>query len=136
MTNFVKYWFETARNGQNFWFQMDMHGGKNSAVTKVATDGTAYAHRDKLFLFQLYNPSFGSFSASGFDFLTKWASTTVEPLASSDWGMYINYADSQLTKAQAQQNYYGANLKRLQKLKAAVDPKDLFYSPLSIQPVA
>ena len=55
-------------------------------------------------------------------------------MAKSDWGMYINYADSSLSRATAQDVYYGASLPRLQRIKAAVDPKELFYYPQSIQP--
>jgi hypothetical protein len=33
---------------------IDMHGGKNSAVSRVSNDQTAYAYRDKLYIIQFY----------------------------------------------------------------------------------
>ena len=46
-----------------------------------------------------------------------------------------NYADTEYTREEAQKLYYGANLRRLQQLKAKFDPTELFYYPQSIQPV-
>lgn len=51
-------------------------------------------------------------------------------------GAYINYADSQFSKAEAQKLYYGTNLRRLQQIKAKYDPNQVFYSPQSIDPAA
>jgi hypothetical protein len=47
----------------------------------------------------------------------------------------INYADTELSRDEAQKLYYGNNLPRLQKLKAKYDPMELFYYPQSIKPV-
>jgi hypothetical protein len=49
--------------------------------------------------------------------------------------MYINYADTTLDRETAQRVYYGSNLRRLQRLKAKYDPTELFYYPLSINPM-
>ncbi len=116
---------------------MDMHGGRNSAIAKVAPDASAYAHRDKLFLIQFYDrvSGGGSYPDSGFDFLGSWVDTTVEPLDDDAWGMYINYADSELNRTDAQRAYWGSNLARLQDIKAQLDPGELFYYPQSIEPV-
>jgi Berberine and berberine like len=43
---------------------------------------------------------------------------------------YQNFADPELTDWP--QAYYGANLARLQRVKAAVDPDDVFRFPQSI----
>jgi hypothetical protein len=57
----------TASPGfRNWWMQIDLHGGANSAVSKVARDATSYAHRDRLLLFQLYDRVFGTYPANGF----------------------------------------------------------------------
>ena len=116
---------------------MDVHGGRNSAVSRVSNDETAYAHRDKLFLIQFYDRVFnGGYPNNGFDFLNNWVDTIIDPLDDSDWGMYINYADSELDRSDAQKLYWGDNLQRLQDFKAAADPGELFYYPLSIEPIS
>lgn len=137
--NFVNYWFDVAKNMQtrSWYFQLDMHGGKNSAITNGNHASSSYAHRDKLYLIQFYDRQYsGAYPSNGFSFLDGWVANTTAPLSKSDWGMYINYADSSLTRATAQDVYYGTNLPRLQRIKSAVDPKELFYYPQSIQPVA
>lgn len=119
-----------------WWIQIDMHGGSNSAIWKADPELTSYAHRDKLFLVQFYDRTlWGDYPADGFKFLDGWVATTTSPLAESDWGMYINYADARMSRETAQKVYYRNNLPRLQKLKAQIDPDELFYNPISIEPV-
>jgi hypothetical protein len=138
LRNFVDYWFTNGpKNTRSWWFQLDLHGGANSAVTNGDFSLSSYAHRDKLYLIQFYDLSFfGAYPSNGFSFLDNWVSNVTAPLAKEDWGMYINYADSRLDQATAGQAYYGKSLARLQKLKAAFDPNSLFYYPQSVQPVA
>ena len=121
---------------RQWWLQMDMHGGKNSAISAVALNATAYAHRDKLFLIQFYDRvgDGDTYPSDGFSFLNGWVDTTTQPLKQDDWGMYINYADGRLNRTQAQQVYWGANLGRLRQIKRRYDPTDLFYYPLAIAP--
>lgn len=140
---------------RSWYFQLDMHGGKHSAVTnsntgtsggsgdqanvvaKPVSPPTSYAHRDKLYLIQFYDRQYsGAYPSSGFSFLDGWVANTTTALARPDWGMYINYADSSLSRDAAEQAYYGASLPRLQRIKAAVDPNELFYYPQSIKPNA
>jgi hypothetical protein len=135
--NFVNYWFKTGpTNTRSWWFQLDLHGGAHSAVTNGNFSLSSYAHRDKLFLIQFYDQTFfGNYPSNGFPFLDNWVANTTQPLTSSDWGMYINYADSNLNRTEAQQAYWGSSLPRLQSIKAAVDPSELFYYPQSVNPV-
>lgn len=79
----------------------------------------------------------GSYPSTGFSFLNGWVGNITSNLSPSDWGMYINYADSTLDRVTAQSVYYGVNLQRLQALKAVLDPKEVFYYPTgSLQAVA
>ncbi|KUI56149.1 hypothetical protein VP1G_03479 [Cytospora mali] len=137
LTNFVRYWHNTAlKFSQGGWFvQLDIHGGPNSAISAVLNSATAYAHRDKAFLIQFYhyydnNP----YPPGGIKLLQGWVDSTTEPLQEGDWGMYINYVDSQLDRETAQKLYYGDNLERLKLLKKKYDPTELFYYPQSIEP--
>lgn len=114
-----------------------MHGGRTSAISQVANDDTAYAHRDKLFIIQFYDrvPNDAVYpSENGFSLLDDWADAVTAPLPASDWGKYINYADANLDQNTAQALYYEVNLPRLQRLKARYDPDELFWYPQSIRP--
>ena len=94
-----------------------------------------YAHRDKLFLIQFYDQTFfGDYPSNGFSFLDNFVANVTAPLPSSDWGMYINYADTSINRTTAEQMYWGSSLPRLQTIKAAFDPTELFYYPQSISP--
>ena len=55
-------------------------------------------------------------------------------LNSSQWGMYINYADPTMNRTYAQDVYWRQNVPRLQTIKAALDPNEVFYFPQAIQP--
>jgi hypothetical protein len=138
--NFVNYYFDTANKvTDRFWFfQLDMHGGKNSQVSKVGQDATAYAHRDKLYLIQFYDryENNQTYPSSSFGFLDGWVDTTTKSLPRSDWGAYANYADARLSRAVAEDLYYGSHLPQLQKLKAKYDPKELFYYTQGVEPKA
>jgi hypothetical protein len=47
-------------------------------------------------------------------------------------GAYVNFPDPSLTTWQ--QDYYGANLSRLELIKTQVDPLQVFHFPQSIPP--
>lgn len=138
---FVDYYFDVANKVvDRFWFfQLDMHGGKNSQITKVGQDDTAYAHRDKLYLIQFYDryENNETYPATSFGFLDGWVDSVTKTIPNSnDWGAYANYADSRLTRQQAEKQYYGSHLKKLQQLKKKYDPLEVFYYPHSVQPKA
>ncbi|KAI1377165.1 putative glucooligosaccharide oxidase [Hypoxylon crocopeplum] len=131
---FSDYWFDVAKNETAHWYiQMDLHGGKNSAVWKADPELTSYAHRDKLYILQFYITTSAT-PEDGMKFVNDWASATTSSLTASDWGMYFNYPDTQLNRTKAQEMYWGNNLARLQKLKAELDPNELFYYPVSLSP--
>lgn len=135
--NFVDYWFgHTQNNRRSWWLQLDVHGGRNSAVSHgPRANLSSYAHRESLWLIQFYDRVFaGAYPATGFGFLDGWVANVTRPLARADWGMYINYADSRLSRDDAMQNYWGRNLGRLQALKADVDKDQRFYYPQAFPP--
>jgi hypothetical protein len=139
LENFVDYWFDVAMKveGRQLWFfQLDVHGGKHSQITKVPNHATSYPHRDKLYLIQFYDRYENDevYPPTSLPFLDGWVDATTEPLKQYEWGAYANYADPRLENAD--ELYYGANLPRLQKLKAKYDPKQLFYYPQGVQPRA
>ncbi|KAJ4360126.1 uncharacterized protein N0V89_000686 [Didymosphaeria variabile] len=137
---FVDYYFDVANKVvDRFWFfQLDMHGGKNSQITKVPQDATSYPHRDKLYIIQFYDryENNETYPATSFGFLDGWVDAVTDTIPRSDWGAYINYADARLPRQEAEQQYYGEHLPKLQSLKAKYDPKQLFYYPQAVEPKA
>jgi hypothetical protein len=134
----VDYWFAYGNStSSRIWYIIiDMYGGKNAAIPKVAAAETSYAHRDKLYLYEFYDRQlFGSYPANGFNFLNGWVDSFTTNLDTTQWGMYINYADPTMDRAEAQENYWRQSLSKLQQIKADVDPTDIFYYPQSVQPI-
>lgn len=136
MTSAVTYWLEQGRKNSRAWYIIiDMHGGKNSYISSLPKDSTSYYFRDSLWLYQFYDRSFGKYPTNGFSFLNGWVDAFTTKLDRSQWGMYINYADPTMDRAEATRNYWGAALPRLRTIKAAVDPKEVFYFPQGIEPL-
>lgn len=107
---------------------MDAWGG---AIGRVAPDATAFVHRDALFSIQYtasWNPADPAAVLSA---NLSWLSDTwqaMRPYVNGE--AYQNYIDPDL--ADWQQAYYGANLLRLQQVKALYDPANLFQFAQSI----
>lgn len=136
--DFVNYWFGPASKvSRNWWFQLDLHGGKNAYISSADPSLTSYAHRDKLYIIQLYDRIFfGNYPADGYSFLDNWVSNTTSSLTEDQWGMYVNYADARMDRDTAQKVYWRKNLPKLQSIKAKFDPNELFYYPISIKPAS
>lgn len=134
----AEYWIETATKIRRSWYIIiDLYGGPTSAITKIPPEASSYAFRDPekhLFLYQLYDRSFGSYPDDGFEFLDGWVDAFTGGLDAGDWGMYINYADPRLDRTEALEAYYQQNLGRLRQIKKQVDPTELFYYPQAVEP--
>jgi hypothetical protein len=105
----------------------DAYGG---AINRVASDATAFVHRDKLACIQA-TYSWSSYTsasviASGAQWL-RWLGTNVFDPAT---GAYQNYIDP--TLADWQSAYYGSNLARLVTVKNKYDSENLFSFAQSI----
>jgi hypothetical protein len=105
----------------------DAYGG---AINRVASDATAFVHRDKLACIQA-TYSWSSYTspsaiAAGAQWLTYLGASVFDPTS----GAYQNYIDP--TLVQWQRAYYGSNLSRLSTIKSARDPDDLFHFAQSI----
>lgn len=139
LRNFVAYWQNKALDFKpgGWFFQVDIHGGAHSELAAVPVDETAYAHRDKLLLVQLYHYTdtlVAPYPPQAVALLKGWVETTTAPLGEGEWGMYANYPDSELDRDMAGLLYYGQNLPRLKQLKKRFDPTEVFSSPQSITP--
>ncbi|OLN86017.1 6-hydroxy-D-nicotine oxidase 3 [Colletotrichum chlorophyti] len=129
----AKSGFTTTRS----WFMhMNFHGGASSAITRSKPADTAYVHRDKMLLFQLKDSVSQSqqYPRDGFTLLQGFQQSISKGLGRDEWGMYVNYPDSEVSGGDAPRLYWGSNLGRLQWLKKDYDPKNLFRDTQSIQP--
>jgi hypothetical protein len=105
----------------------DSYGG---AINRVASDATAFVHRDKLACIQA-TYSWSSYTspseiAAGAQWLEWLGANVFDPTS----GAYQNYIDP--TLANWQNAYYGSNLSRLVSVKATYDPDDVFRFAQSI----
>ncbi|WP_245687654.1 FAD-binding oxidoreductase, partial [Streptacidiphilus griseoplanus] len=121
----VERYSRTVPAGGSSAVALDAVGG---AVNRVRPQDTAFVHRDGLFLAQyIANWPSGATVARHQAWLDGvWQS--MRPYASGQ--AYQNYVDPRLTDWQ--QAYYGANLARLRKVKAAYDPGRLFSFPQAV----
>ncbi len=101
---------------------LDAYGG---AINRIAPDATAFVHRTASFSAQYdaYWPA--SAGSAGLAANRRWLGDlwqSLRPYASGE--AYQNYIDPDLNDWS--NAYYGANLARLKKVKAAYDPNRLF----------
>lgn len=105
----------------------DSYGG---AINKVASDATAFVHRGKtkyLIQYFLQWESPGATETNLAMIRTLYAS--MRPYVSG--ACYVNYCDLDLGEGYARA-YWGDNLARLMKIKAAFDPANLFRHAQSV----
>ncbi|KAB2573630.1 FAD-linked oxidoreductase azaL [Lasiodiplodia theobromae] len=115
-----------------WWVLIDINGG---AVADVAVDATAFPHRDALYYFQIYVSSTEKeIDDAGFGFVDKAMGLLQEgdAAASERYGVYPGYPDARLNNPQ--QKYWGSNLPRLEKIKAVLDPEDVFSTAHGVKP--
>jgi len=101
-------------------------GGK---ISSKSSSSTAFPWRSALgwvITKAEWNDGKGESEQAANAWLDKAASTIAA--SGSKQASYVNYIDSAIKDWQ--QAYYGSNYKRLQKIKAAVDPTDMFTYPI------
>jgi FAD/FMN-containing dehydrogenase len=67
------------------------------------------------------------------DFLAGVNKVITDALPNHDQGAYAGYVDPALGENSASL-YWGGNVERLQRIKAEVDPLDVFSNPQSVRP--
>ncbi|KAL7620054.1 hypothetical protein AAE478_010603 [Parahypoxylon ruwenzoriense] len=134
LEKFFMYLFdEGARAPVPYFILIDLYGGADSQVSTKTLDFSAFAHRDALWVAQLYGyvGNDEKFPAEGLEFITKLAESMTTHLPK--YGAYENYTDPSLTREQAHELYHGEKLcNRLKDLKKKLDPGNVFANPQSI----
>ncbi|KAJ6599751.1 glucooligosaccharide oxidase [Mycena vulgaris] len=132
---FATYMATQGFSSNTNWFvEVELYGGKNSAINTVPLDSTAFAKRDTLFTIQFYASSANGappYPAAGFTFMDGMVASIVNNSPSKwHYGAYLNYIDNRLTNAA--NLYYGSHYPRLKSIKAVVDPKNVFRFPVGV----
>jgi FAD/FMN-containing dehydrogenase len=105
----------------------DSYGG---AINQVASDATAFAHRGTTkYLIQYYMQWERAEATETNIAMMRTLYASMRPYVSG--GCYVNYCDLDLGEGYARA-YWGDNLPRLMKLKAAFDPKNVFRHAQSV----
>lgn len=123
----LQQWPGTGAHGDFFFFQT---GGR---INELAPDETAFVHRDSRWL-SVVGISWSEDDAARPAIARRAAAWQDEFYgllnAAGGKGAFQNFPDSDLTDWRAR--YYGANLARLERIKAEVDPTNLFRFGQSI----
>ncbi|KAJ7029191.1 glucooligosaccharide oxidase [Mycena alexandri] len=135
VTAFVTYMANQGFSSTADWFvEVELYGGSNSAINAVPLNSTAFGKRDTLFTIQFYAsaPSGATtYPTTGFTFLDGMVSSILNNSpANWNYGAYLNYIDDML--ANATTLYYGSQYARLMALKATWDPSDTFRFPVGV----
>jgi FAD/FMN-containing dehydrogenase len=105
----------------------DTYGG---AINKVAADATAFVHRGNTKYVMQYYMQWDSASATAANIaMMRTLYNSMRPFVSG--GCYVNYCDLDLGDGYAKA-YWGDNLPRLMKIKAELDPKNIFRHAQSV----
>lgn len=109
---------DLIRSGASHWYQIRTVGG---AVADVAPDATAYAHRDANFALTVMGANAQR--------LDKW----FEPVRRQSDGLYLSF-ESDRDPDRIADAFPPATLGRLRRLKAQLDPHNLFRDNFNITP--
>jgi len=126
IASWINYLANNGSHSDTQWFaQVDLYGGGQSAISAVPANATAFAHRDAFLVYQLYASAPGlvpPYPEDGIAFVDGMVSTLVP----DPTGAYPNYIDPTLTQSEWRQLYFGAHVKRLEQIKREVDPGNVF----------
>ncbi|RMJ27560.1 glucooligosaccharide oxidase [Aspergillus sp. HF37] len=123
------HYLDKAEKGSLLWFiNFDLEAG---AINDVPANATAYPHRDVLYWAQTYIVNlFGAVPQTSLDFLDGINELVAKSVPGACDKAYPGYVDPFMTNAQ--EAYWRSNLPKLQEVKAAVDPDDVFHYPQSV----
>ncbi|KAK9419116.1 hypothetical protein SUNI508_01093 [Seiridium unicorne] len=126
-----------AGQKQDFgWYAiLDLYGGSGSQINTKDIDFAAYRDRSSMWVaqHQAYVRNDATFPKEGVTFLNDLNKALTHRLDS--FGAYLPYVDSEYDKDMARRMYYGEEVHaRLKTIKRAVDPKNVFANPQSIDP--
>lgn len=120
----------------NPWFSIiNLYGGPDSQINVKDTNFAAYKDRESLWVVQHYGHVNPPATKVDVDFINGLNAAITDAMPDADIGAYLNYIDPTLSRQEAIDSYYGAELyQRLAVLKTKYDPLNIFSNPLAIRP--
>ncbi|CCX30517.1 hypothetical protein FPQ18DRAFT_312236 [Pyronema domesticum] len=121
----------------NTWWMIisNLYGGPGSVINSFppSTDPastSSYADRDSGYVLQFYGSTASTRPPFNNQIMT-YVKSMVGSLGDEVKNLpaYAPYNDPELTRAEAQQKYWGAGVPRLKAIKSQVDPKGILYNP-------
>ncbi len=135
LTSYFTYMFNGPAPPVPYISSMELWGGADTQINLPSKDASfaAFPHRN---IFWTANNQAGApgfpFPSEGIPFLNGLRAALLKGLDVKT-AAYQNLVDTSLTREQAHALYYGdVVLKRLQRLKAVYDPKNVFWNPQSV----
>jgi hypothetical protein len=123
-------YLDTADKGTLLWFlNFELQGGETN---EIPTNAAAYAHRDALYYMESFGIDIGRVSHTTRNFVTGINDTITAQMPNTIFGSYPGYVDPELPNGQ--EAYWAPNLSKLERIKRAIDPKDVFHNPQSVRP--
>lgn len=122
----LNYKLVTAPDNSRQFYEFIGLGGN---VSRISPQETAFIHRKSLYLIEIESVWFSDLDK---DKNINWTNSVKHILEPIDMGTYRGFTDFDLNHWQNQ--YYGVNYPRLQKIKRKYDPYNIFSFPQSIQP--
>jgi hypothetical protein len=110
------------------WLRLVQFRVLGGAISRIAPDATAYAHRKSAIMINLVHAAGDNEPAA-----RRWTEDLAQALDQGDHGAYVNFfgpADGNRIEAA----YPGDTLARLRRIKAAYDPTNLFSNNDNITP--
>jgi hypothetical protein len=121
-------YINATEKGSPVWLVIwDLEGG---AISDVSQTATAYWHRDALYFMQSYVVSLTEPVSDVSKSFLAGLSLLVQNETGADQSAYPGYVDPEL--GDPQRSYWGCNVPRLQTVKAALDPDNVFRNPQTV----
>ncbi|KAI1794830.1 FAD-binding domain-containing protein [Ganoderma leucocontextum] len=133
--SFTRYTYNATGADVSWYVLWDIFGGKNSAISAVPQDATAYNARDMFMNLQILGYSTTlPYPDDGVPFVTGILKSVTNPMPEGRFMGYPNYIDSQLSRKEAHTWYYPTHTEKLQRIMKSVNPAAVFDYPQGFLP--
>jgi Berberine and berberine like/FAD binding domain len=102
----------------------------SGAMAEIASNATAFPHRDVLYWIFAYAATNGTVSETTIDFLDGFNNVIYDAFPNDTFYAYAGYVDPLLTNGP--ELYWADNLPRLEEIKKKWDPSDVFHNPQTV----